>query len=373
MYNRRSFIIALSLSILSVGQSCSHDEQPPVAPEDDEIKFAVDGWTPLTTASRAVLFDKESDFTDPREGGGNFTLNTYVAGKNYTYIRNARVWCRNAPSDWIFLSGNGDVIKYYWPASDALNFFAYMPDKAYNGTEGNYHSANTYVTIGNYTDTDGQDFSCGLPSTVTIAADAAAGVVRDSEVQEFICAYATGLTRETGTVHLRFVHPFAIVEYQMKTAPVGLRINSISIDGIYLSGTCHIKSSTAGGNLSGISWTAGSGPTTTFKVIIDKIIPNHVDLNLNVPVGGPHVVMPQGLQNAKFIINYTTPQGITGDKTAYVVQHNGTGDADAAVTNWEPGKKYTYAFDFGGNDEDVLVEVSVNEWIEHKEQNIDVE
>lgn len=383
MFNRGPFIISLSIGILSVCQSCSHDGDTPAAPDDDspvasteEIRLSIGEWNPLTKGSRATLFDNESELTDPGAGGGNFTLSTYVESTGAPYMKSVRVWCRNAPDDWVFLSGDGNVIKYYWPASEALNFFAYMPNIAYNDIDDSYHAKNSYVTIGSYTKADGQTFSCNLPPVITIAETAENGstAVPDNDIQEFICAYATVLTRESGTAHMHFVHPFALVEFQMKTAPVGLRIDSISIEGIYLTGTCNVKDATTGGNLSDIIlWTAPSSGAAqaALTVIIDKNVPNHEDTNLNVPIGKPHVVMPQGLENVSFKINYTF-KGVTGEKSTKLLPDGGT-DNPTIAKKWEPGKKYTYAFDFGGNDEDVVVDVSVEEWITHNEQEIDVE
>lgn len=373
MYSRRSFIIALSLGLLSVCSSCSRNEELLVA-SGDEITLAVGEWNPLAV-SRTALFDKSSDLTDPAAGGANFTLSTYVVRTGDAYIKEARVWCRNAPDDWVFLAGDGTVYKCYWPATDALNFFAYMPDEAYNGTDGSYHSGKTYVTLGNYTGTDGQAFTCDLPRTVTIpgATSADTDAVPDSEVQEFICAYATGLTREHGTVTMHFVHPFAAVEFQMKTAPDGLLINSIAIEGIHLSGNCRIGSDTSGSNLDDIvGWSLTPGnPTATFTVEIDKVVPNHIDTQLNVPIGDPHIVVPQSLKDARITIDYTY-NGTTAKRSNYIIPGNDI-TAAGAVTEWKPGKKYTYALDFGNNDEDVVVGVSVTNWIQHNEQNIDVD
>ncbi len=382
MFNRRYFIIALSLCILSVCLSCSHDVDTPVVPDDDspvasteEIRLSVGEWNPLTKTSRATLFDDESELTDPGAGGGNLTLSTYVTSSGTPYMKNVRVWCRNAPDDWVFLSGDGNVIRYYWPASEALDFFAYMPDNAYIGIDDSYHAKNSYVTMGSYSKADGQTFSCNLPKTITIAESAESGssAVPDNDIQEFICAYATGLTWETGTARMHFVHPFALVEFQMKTAPVDLFINSISIEGISVSGTCNVTGATTGGNLSGITWNYSNDPATpvvktTFTIIINKNVPNHEDTNLNVPIGEPHVVIPQELKDVTLKINYTYG-GNEGEKSAPIIPVGNT----TAVTEWEPGKKYTYAFDFGGNDEDVVVNVSVEEWITHNEQEIDVE
>jgi len=363
MYNRKSLTAALGLSVLLGCTSCSNDMQSVIA-SGDEITLAVGEWKPLTT-SRATLFDEETDFTDPRQGGGNFTVYAYVDGTNEAYIRKAHVWCRNAPGDWVFLSGDGNVFKYYWPASEALNFFAYMPDVTYNGKQDKYHSESTYVTIGNYTDTDGQEFSCTLPPTVTISDDAGSSTaIPDKEIQEFICAYAAGLTKAGGKVTMHFAHPFATVEFQMKTAPVGLKINSISIEKIHLSGTCSVKSTTGGDNPEAFQWTTAENPEI-FTVEIDKVVPNHIDTQLNVPIGDPHIVVPQILNDVKITIDYTY-NGTTTTKS-------GTVTAADAVTEWKPGKKYTYALDFGNNDEDVLVEVSVENWISHHEQNTDVD
>lgn len=380
MFNRRYFIIALSLGILSVCLSCSHDVDTPAAPDDDspvtsteEIRLSVGEWNPLTKTSRATLFDNESELTDPGAGGGNFTLSTYVTSTGDPYMKSVRVWCRNAPDDWVFLSGDSNVIRYYWPASEALNFFAYMPDNAYIGIDDSYHAKNSYVTMGSYEIADGQTFSCNLPNTITIAETAEIGssAVPDNDIQEFICAYATGLTRESGTARMHFVHPFSLVEFQMKTAPVDLFINSISIEGISISGTCNVTEATTDGDISGIIWNdPAPGDKTTFTVIINKNVPNHEDTNLNVPIGKPHVVMPQKLKDVTLKINYTY-RGTAGEKSASIIPVNNIDNA-TAVTEWEPGKKYTYAFDFGGNDEDVVVYVSVDEWLTHNEQEIDV-
>lgn len=370
MFNRKSYIAALSLAVLSVCPSCSDDENHNLAGTDNEISLAIGEWK-LPVASRSALFDENTDFTDPREGGGNFTIYAYVGQTDYAYIRGARVWCRNAPDDWVFLTGSGDVIKYYWPAVEALNFFAYMPDRAYDD-DPDYNPGNTYVTFGDYTYAGGQTFSCNLPSVVTMdgATSASGDAVADSDVREFICAYNTGRTKDTGTVVMQFVHPFSAVVFQMKTAPEYLTINSISIDGICLEGTCYVKSTTTGGDLTGISWTPKDGSAKNFTVEIDKVLPGD-DINLNVPIGDPHIVMPQALKDVKITIDYTY-QGETAKRSAFIIPNNDYTNA-AYITKWDPGKIYTYSLDFGGRDEDVVVEASVEEWIAHNEQNVEVE
>lgn len=377
MHNQRAFLAVFCLSVLSGLSSCEHDGQSVVG-SGDEITIAVDEWRPLA-ASRAALLENDADFKDPSKGGGNFTLYAHVAGTDNTYIGGARVWFFNDPTvnDWVFLSGSYVPIKYYWPTSGALNFFAYMPDKKYDDGKTAYKPKESCVEIGTYTDADGQSFLCNLHENIRLddvnAGDAPEGAVADSDQQEFIFAYAANKTREDNPVKLHFVHPFAVLNFQLKQSPANITIKSISIEGIYFTGTCKHKTSTdpatlTGGTGSTITWTT-AGVTKNFVLTVNKKVP--VDLNLNAHIGGPYIFMPQNLANTvKIKVTYTNekdPDNVLSKENSIIV---------GGVDRWEAGKKYNYMLDLGSQPDDVsFISVAVAEWNNNEgyEQEIEVQ
>lgn len=343
-YNMKigSFMFLLGMA------GCVEQDTPAVEQEDEaqlsdkEISLEVESWKPLVE-SRATLFDGEN-FLESNEAntlpGGNFTLYGYLAGKGTTFLGGARGWyfADTDVPEWRFRSdvtdSNGKVTAtfptYYWPNSDAVNFFAYMPYKGYQGNKENY------VTIGEYTEANGQQFSCALPAT---NADEAKQI-------EFIYAYETDKTKDDKTLHLHFKHPFALVQFKWKTGAARITVNQIKLNQLCLDGVFSTNTPTA--------WTSTSNPQT-YTAYVNKRIPN--DVNYNTVFAGPYLVVPQVLDNITLVLNTKRTDSDPDKDSPSVPLSTIEGEC------WQPGKIYTYTLDYGDRNEEIYFNVEVEDWI----------
>ena len=306
---------------------------------DTEIRLEVADWKSLQE-SRAVLFEGEEDFKDggttsAPKPGGHFTVYGYIDGEDashHTYLggAHAKWYTYQGRDEWIFVTGNNEEeITYYWPNSDAVNFFAYMPYKGYQ--PGLKH----YVSNFQYSKAEGQTFDCTLPTT---NAD-------DAHEIEFIYAYEQDKTKADNPLKFHFKHPFAAVYFKLSPESSRMTVNSIALDNVYLNGTFSCKEN---------EW-ASSGTPGTFTATINKRIPN--DVNYNTIFAGPYLVMPQELSNqVKLILNAT--RAVEGNDNGTTVS------AEASLTGeWEPGKKYIYTLEVGDKNEEIYFSVAVEDWI----------
>lgn len=368
--NKHSRSIGALCIFAMLGMSaCSAQEEEggdtPTLLSDTEITLSLPGWMPIEQ-SRAVLYDDPEDpddtnsLLDRSKGGGTFTLYAYVAGTTNTFINGTKAYYFDDsgidPSEWkwVMMGGNGQEVTYYWPNSDKLNFFAYMPDKKYNGSSG-YVSKETYVTIGSYSTDKGQEFGCALPLKVGNTANTD-GFVANSEIQEFLYAYETKKTKADNPLKLNFKHPFAIINFQLKGGSYRMTVDNIKFEKIHLNGTF----STATG-----AWTPNGTPET-YTAQIGKRVPN--DVNYNTNLSGWFIVMPQDLNGVKMTLAATRSVDATDTNETKITGEYTFGEND----KWEPGKKYTYIIKYGDNNEEIYFDVVAEPWFPH-EQNETVE
>lgn len=347
----RFSVEVLCVAAMIGASACSKPEADTTpAPTGEEIAFRLsEEWAPMMP-SRAAVFDDKSDLLDPAKGGGNFTLYAHVDGSNYTYIDGARVWYFDDPQvrRWIFWGGDNTSISYYWPNSDALNFFAFMPDDRYNQYGYNYKP--TCVTIGPYSEATGQTFYCKLPDTAGYSSDR----------QEFIYAYEEGLTKEDNPVVLHFKHPFATVNFKVAAGSYRLTVESVKFSNIYLEGMFSTATS---------AWEPQAAAANDCQMDIGKRIPNDVNYNTLLDKDEPFLVMPQSLQNASITLN--ARRSVDGG-TDQVISET-VALKEIGSTEWLPGKQYVYTFMIGDNKEEIYFNVEVYDWVDGGKQDIDVE
>lgn len=349
---------AYCLVLLLVVAGCTGKDEPNMPqkdkPElsDTPIKLQVDDWKPLKEA-RAVIYDDKL-FHDKQQGGGNFTLHAYHQDDNdanylYDYLPGTRLSYVADKNIWVFLSGEKEI-THYWPNWGRVSFFAYMPYKDYTGK-------NTYVTMGEYTNTGGQAISCQMPVEVD---------VDDANSQEYMFAYTPNKTRKDGTVSMHFVHPFAAIYLKLKQAHRDLTINSVMFNRIFTQGTYSQKELTTADT--DVAWKS-SGNMSSFTIKVDKTIPE--DLNFSADIGGPYLVMPQTFgTDAVITVNYTWKGETKEFDTNLILKDK---DGNKVIEAWESGKKYTYILDLGDNKEEILFKVLVEPWTGEYKNEIDVE
>ena len=360
----------LFVALLLVFAGCGGQEEPSVEKEDGiklsdkEINLEVGGWKPLVE-SRATIFETQDDFLDDAssaKGGGNFTMHAYLRENGATFIGGARAWYFISNNDtkgrWRFYDAvNNRFVQYYWPNSNTVDFFAYMPYKD-SGRQKN-------ITVGDYKPGTGLNLTCEMKQPTDL---------EDAAGQETIIAYTADKSKADGSVNMLFVHPFAAVYFKLKQAHRNLTINWIRFNDVYLTGSTTLNATTTNSTL--VEWT-GSGSKGTFEIMVGKTIPTQI--NFGGDIGGPYLVMPQDLADATITINYTWDNAkaeddkVAGDEntipTDHIYQIKRTINAA-----WVVGNKYTYILDLGDNQEEILFKVEVTPWdVEGHKHIIDVE
>lgn len=374
--------------LLSPACSDPKAEKAPLPLSDKEIVVDLsEGWTPMVQ-SRAGLFDKDA-LLDPGKGGRNITLYAYVHETGDTFLGGAHAWFFPDPTvlRWIFLDSSDKQITYYWPNSNKLDFFGYMPDKRYEGKAlygpDKYHAGETYIKTPPVYKEGGPTVSCDLPAKVSNApADRITpGFVANSDIQEFIYAYEPDKLKADNPVNLQFKHPLALINFELGTGSYRMKIDSIRLTCIHRAGTFSAKAAhEAGAAVGADAWTPSdvlqpnaADPTMGtpfFTMEIQKDIPK--DENYNAPLGDPFLVLPQLLDKEKLLLTLYGSRGDVGslveiEATAPLIP------SGAAAYKWKPGRQYTYTIHFGDNNEEIYFNVTDTEWIPSGETDIEVE
>lgn len=369
--------------------ACSSDEEAVPTPEAGvPIRFQVDNQV-AEGKSRAALLDDEASI----EEQGFFKLLAYHQGVgqgmdesgapvssyqkymevNVKYFKEAD----EAGSDnvWRCWSGN-DYYQIYWPAQGTLDLFAYMP---YDISPASIN----YISNIGHTQDDGPSFSAALPTSNE----------DDAAKTEFIYAYSKGKSEDSnsGWVGLHFVHPFALVKFQLVNS-LRLKLEEIvfgntthesTAGGIYVKGNYSNAAKTdfeyAQNNqgkvvmteqgkqeyqtwVNGAVWNGENSQTYTFT--INKQVPD--DLNMNTDFGGPSLVIPQELTDDVTIYI----KGKRADNSDY------EGCAKLKTTDvpkWQAGQVYTYRLNLGNTAEEILYDVVVEPWEKINKQIVEVE
>ncbi|MCM1452449.1 MAG: fimbrillin family protein [Clostridium sp.] len=363
------YLAAICLGSFLGLTSCSNDEYDEPQPTKDEISFTASEWTSVEArTSRASIYKDSLSLLNPSIGGGNFTVSAYVTGTGQTYFKDARVWFFSDPmfNKWTFLDANDDPMAYYWPNSSNLNFFAYMPNRAYDGKDG-YQSKETHVELGEYSDQGGQKFTCNLPEKVDLK----------TEMQEFIYAYATNQKKTKEDVKLKFYHPFSLINFKIGVDSYRMTIKSLQLDGIYLAGEFSTvpevsvvpdeNSKTGMAEIRG-QWTPDKDAgLKTYTMGLGKRIPN--ETNYNTLLFDNLIVMPQKSDEVTLTVNFDRYNEETKEDDIL----NQTVTAKLPI-NWLQGRRYTYTLRIGDNKNEIHFNVLVEEdWIPNGITNVGVE
>ena len=314
-------------------------DKPDIATSQDEITFLVKGSWEDEADTRVTTIDTETDLQ-----GYDIRVDAYYHGYSTAYLNNTRL--RYSAPNWLFHNGT-NWTQYYWPIDgsttsggsvtvDGLDFVGYLP----------YNLTNTYVTLGDYSFTNGPSFSCELP--VSGSGPYTFDESNQSTLQEFLISYITDRKKNTpnespmpsGVVPLAFIHPFSMVYFYLEEAPRGMKIESISLDNVYTQGTYVNASGWKEDELSKIA---------TLSIAVNKTVPN--ELNYNGLIGGPYVVIPD--VNLDVANTHTLSVSIEGE---------GSPRTTTITTPWEPRNKYNYKLNLGSDPDRILVNLEIEEW-----------
>lgn len=377
--------------------ACSSDEEAVPAPEAGvPIRFQVDNQV-AEGKSRAALLDDEASIEEQGffkllayhqsvgqgmdESGASVSSYQKYMEVDVKYFKEAD----EAGSDnvWRCWSGN-DYYQTYWPAQGTLDLFAYMP---YDISPASIN----YISNIGHTQDGGPSFSAALPTSNT----------DDAAKTEFIYAYSKEKSEDSnsGWVGLHFVHPFALVKFQLVNS-LRLKLEKIVFGNTTTAGPLESGKPTPAGGIcvngnysnaaktdfeyaqnnqgkvvmteqgkqeyqtwvNGAVWNGENSQTYTFT--IDKQVPD--ELNMNTDFGGPSLVIPQVL---------------TDDVTIYIKgkragNTNYEGCAKLKTTDvpkWQAGQVYTYRLNLGDTAEEILYDVVVEPWEKINKQIVEVE
>lgn len=341
------------LCLLPVLTGCGNDEDVSGTPEASDLPILVSlAQDKQSGSSRATIFEDADDLKDVSKGGGNFHLNAYYleTGKESQTYLNAQV--KYFPESegaipWLFFdAGKNDTYKAYWPKNGVLDFFAYMP---YN------LGGCSYISNIGYTQAGGPTFTATLPSKVNI---------NDAATQEFIYAYRKEMTSqseldEKKRVEMKFVHPFAVVYFELIQSKRLNPLATIEFQKIYHQGTFANATDTKTGTVTG-GW-GGYQDQKNDTITIGKKIPE--DINFNTVFAGPFLVIPQSIDGVNMQLKGTDAGGDPYEPTPIPIY-------TTAVKSWLPGKKYTYSLKLEDPGEEILFDVKVEDWKIIKYDNI---
>ena len=320
------------------------------------IEVDVDDIQSATT--RALLLNSKEDIITQ----GEFALNTYLASGG-EYFSNVWVYYFK-PDDgearWRFRDqvNPNNLINFYWPNDNKLNFLAYMPRELSNLSE-----SACSVTNLTYSSANGVEFTATMPAVIEDKTESERTL--ENSKSEFVYATRLDQGKYDGTVKLRFVHPFAAIKFRLQQSHRDLIINNISLHNVNNSGIFSSKDDTYAMYNNGANpgqdyitidnWNL-TGDGADFTINLSKSVP--YDVNYQSQIGGPYVVIPQqlkgGTKDVTLSVNYTwNDQTVTSSNISISTE---------SVPAWLPGKIYTYILDLGDNKEEILFRVVVEEW-----------
>ncbi len=287
----RCAIVTMATALLA---ACSGDDITENGGGDaGEIRLNADCWQVMKGTRAATFFDNAAQLE--AETGG-FMCCVYDYGTTTPYFDAVSVIYDDEEDAWKFQDG-----KHYWPATGALDFFAYMPA-----------TVPSYIT--DVSDVAGQvTYTSGTPQFKCVALPVT--VSGQDAIKEFIYALTTNQDKAhqgaTG-VALTFKHPFARIKLQFDDYDhSNITINSITLKGIKNNGT---YSHTEG-------WTP-TGEASNFTVT------TLADYN----EASPFLVVPQDW-GGEITVNATWTDW--GEPMPHNV-------STTVPTTWEPGYSYTY-------------------------------
>ena len=289
-----------------------------------EIRLNADCWQ-VMKGTRAATFDNAQQLE--AETGG-FMCCVYDYGTTTPYFDAVSVRYDDEEDAWKFQDG-----KHYWPATGALDFFAYMP-----------------VTVPGYitdvTDVAGQvTYEAGNPQFKCVNLPVTnAG---QSALKEFIFALATNQDKEhqgaTG-VALTFTHPLARINLKLSASQLyGVHINSITFKSVKNNGT-YTHTGTPD------RW-ALTGSATNIVVTLNE---NYTVTGEEQTLYSPCLVIPQDWTGEIEVSATWTEWGVT--------QSTHTLTASVGATTWQPGYSYDYVFTISSADLKVDTNRFTEQW-----------
>ena len=300
--------------------ACSGDDTgettvvPDIPVSDAEIRLEANAWQ-MMAGTRTTYYDTQGDL---RSNG--FKCYAYIKDSSplVAYINGLDItWSGSA---WMFPDG-----KHYWPASEHLHFFAYLPSSVPS-----YIQNITFTTANQCPQFDCQN----LPVT----SDG-----QGSSLKEFVYAFLRDQNKtDNGAsgVNLAFHHPFARIKF-VNGKPDNIKIQTITFKNIKNNGTFNYDTNP--------KWTT-SGSATNFVANINQS--SYAGSSTPIAIGDPYIVLPQ---------TFTGDIEVVAKWTDWGEDINHTVTATVPMT-WQPGYTYTYTFNIINGDLVVNSEKYTEQW-----------
>lgn len=241
----------------------------------------------------------------------------------------------------------------YWPnnADDKLSFFAYYP--------WNNFSDNSFgIDIENINDENKMCVRFNVNNDLSKQIDLMlSDLIKDMTYQN---------TNNEGKISFVFHHVLSLINIKLNIDPemksiAKLNINSARMSGLYDAGTCHPSYDTSSTKQI-FTWTPffKSG-TSSQEYVLDS---NVLSSSTSTPTVNTLLMVPQLLSvNVVFTINYdiifidnngNEKYRYTNNEQNIVLRNSGN------ITEWLPGKKYTYTFTLGLKP--IKMDATYDEW-----------
>ncbi len=325
----------------------------------DALSMDFSCYTSKTTTTRAnsnYLIDGANNTTIPN--GNSIGVFSFYQGPNKwddityhvaSFMNNQKMVAKTSNNT---VSFTYSPIKY-WPnnANDKLSFFAYYPwDNLSNGS--------LDIGVENIEDASKMCLRFNVKDNPSDQVDLMlSDLIKDKTYQD---------TNNEGKISFIFHHILSLVNIKLiiddgMKSIAKLKVNSAVISGLYNAGTCH-PSYDQSSTKTGFTWTPYfKTGTSTQQYTLDA---NLLSSTTSNQTGNILLMVPQQLNtNVVFTINYdiifidsngNEKYKYTDNEQNVVLRNIGN------ITDWLPGKKYTYTFTIGLKP--VKMDATTDEW-----------
>ena len=297
--NRIFRIPAAVLSVAAAGMLLSSGCAKEGSPSRD--------WAPLSFSAGTLEVAEAK--AEPQTSATDFYIKGYDNGSQWFPLGSAD------PEHVTLEGGTRTYDTYKWKKGTTKTFYAYSNNLPASGASASVSSTGVTLTYS------------AIPTSA------------DGQTDVMLGRYS-GDGNNAGTAALSFYHPLAQVVFVRGDITSVSAISTITIEGVYKSGTATLGSSGSA------SWSSTSGSAN-----VSQMVSSTLPLTAGAQIGVPFMLIPQTLSAR----NVTVKVACTISGVAKTLQTTFNTDAFAA------GKKTTVKINFNGADK-VSFEVGVTAW-----------
>lgn len=342
-YSVSFYGLLLTAGMLLAG--CSKDsgdsaQQAKQEPQEIRVQTNV---TNVLKGNRAATIDDNAALQTK-----DLKIEAYYSGTETKYLDGKTLhYDSSEPAAWKFWNtSTSSQEHYYWPfegstvaggstTASTLDFVGYCP-----------YEKPAYIGDPTYNHSTGVSFTANMADYMTLARQTGAEAPTIPIMQEFLVSWLPNQTLATqtaaagGALPMVFKHPFALIKFTITEASgTHVQINSISIPGLYTSGTCTFDGSD-------MTWGTYTGSAA---ITIAEVLKNG-----GTTVGTPFVVIPKNYGTKYLTVNATWNDW----SNTVTISDYGTN----VDFNWEPGYIYTYNLTLDKNGLKVDAEKFTEQW-----------